>query len=301
MKMPKRSIQHVSETASFKIFSKQIPNHWIIREVTERDYGIDCYVELVDKNDNLTGHLLLFQLKSQAKVNWSKKDPDHYNFPAIDIGTVNYWFHFAVPVFVCLIDLAEERTFFLPVKTFVRSNYAKYAAQEDLSFRFSKVLELGSDEGVSKLLYLYFRDLRLLEFENTVITFITHFPQYKEFVIENFCRDCFLGVEGNRILYLKHMYNNLAFLSQYMGMPWEIDPIADYERRSQERFGNDYRLYEQQMSEIVTLLDKKLLPLFLALKKIICEDEIGYWFGTESELFHYVLNTEDSGPPLADL
>jgi len=298
MKMPKRPVQHVSETASFKIFSNQIPNRWIIREATERDYGIDCYVEIVDNDNNLTGHLLLFQLKSEASIAWSKKNPDYYNFPAIDIGVVNYWFRFKVPVFICLIDLTEGKTFFLPVKTFVRRNFEKYAIQESLSFRFSKELELGSSDGVLTLLYCYFKDLRLVEFEQSAITFITHFKQYKEFALLNMGRDCFLGVEGDRILYLNHIYNNLAFLSNYMKITWEMPPVADYERRSQEIFGDCYALYEQQLTEILTLLDGKLLPILLALKKIICEEEMGYWLRINSELFHYMLNMEDDGPSL---
>lgn len=298
MKMPKRPLQHVSETASFKIFSNQIPNHWIIREVTERDYGIDCYVEIVDKDNNLTGHLILFQLKSTASISWSEKKANTYNFPAIDIGVVNYWFQFRVPVFICLVDLAEEKIFFLPVKTFVRCNFDKYAVQDSLSFRFSRQLELGSKEGIPALLYCYFRDLRLIEFEHSAITFITHFKQYKEFVVMNIGLDCFLGVETDRILYLNHMYNTLTFLSNYLNIAWGVPPVADYEKKSQEIFGKDYDLYEQQMTELLTLLDEKLLPILLSLKKVICEEEMGYWLRMNSDLFHYMLNMDDKGPPL---
>ncbi|WP_165835406.1 hypothetical protein [Chryseobacterium viscerum] len=51
MKLPKRVPQHISETASFKLFSSNIPDNWIIRDITERDYGIDCYLELVNENN----------------------------------------------------------------------------------------------------------------------------------------------------------------------------------------------------------------------------------------------------------
>jgi len=60
--LPKRTPQHISETASFKIFSNKIPDNWIIRYVTERDYGIDLYIELVNKDNELTGDLILIQL-----------------------------------------------------------------------------------------------------------------------------------------------------------------------------------------------------------------------------------------------
>jgi hypothetical protein len=34
-----------------------MPEAWIIRETTERDYGIDMYVELVGKDQSLAGHV----------------------------------------------------------------------------------------------------------------------------------------------------------------------------------------------------------------------------------------------------
>ena len=44
MRMPKRPIQHVVEAESFRVFAASVPESWIVREVSERDYGIDCYL-----------------------------------------------------------------------------------------------------------------------------------------------------------------------------------------------------------------------------------------------------------------
>ena len=46
MKYPNRVPTHIAETRSWKILYEQVPDEWIIRQVTERDYGIDCFVEL---------------------------------------------------------------------------------------------------------------------------------------------------------------------------------------------------------------------------------------------------------------
>jgi hypothetical protein len=51
MKFPQRSQQHISETKSFKIFSSKIPDNWLVREITERDYGVDCYIEIVNNKN----------------------------------------------------------------------------------------------------------------------------------------------------------------------------------------------------------------------------------------------------------
>ncbi len=63
MKLPIRPESHVTEAAAFKCFISKIPDRWIVRELTERDYGIDCYLEIVNSNNLVTGMLLSIQLK----------------------------------------------------------------------------------------------------------------------------------------------------------------------------------------------------------------------------------------------
>ena len=58
MQLPNRPIQHIVESVSFRIFSASVPDVWLVREVTERDYGIDCYLELVAPTGDLTGDLV---------------------------------------------------------------------------------------------------------------------------------------------------------------------------------------------------------------------------------------------------
>jgi hypothetical protein len=89
MKFPQRVDKHVTETSSFKIFSNNIPDNWIIREVNERDNGIDCYLELVDNENQVSGELISIQLKGKQGINWTKND--YYTFSGIKISTTNYW------------------------------------------------------------------------------------------------------------------------------------------------------------------------------------------------------------------
>jgi hypothetical protein len=121
MKLPKRVSQHISETASFKLFSSKIPNNWIIRDVTERDYGIDCYLELVNDKNELTGDLALVQLKSRESIPWTKDQ--NYILTGIDIATTNYWNNFPVPVFIFLTDLVNQELYFLPVHRYIKKNW----------------------------------------------------------------------------------------------------------------------------------------------------------------------------------
>ena len=88
MQLPDRIPNHIKETTSFKIFSNHIPDNWIIRDVTERDYGVDCYVEIVNDKNQLTGDLASIQLKSTEEIDWNLDDT--LLFSKVKISTSNY-------------------------------------------------------------------------------------------------------------------------------------------------------------------------------------------------------------------
>jgi Domain of unknown function (DUF4365) len=48
----------------------RVPKEWIIRQVTERDYGVDCYIELPNTKGEVTGELLSVQLKGVSTLDW---------------------------------------------------------------------------------------------------------------------------------------------------------------------------------------------------------------------------------------
>ncbi|MDQ7098735.1 MULTISPECIES: DUF4365 domain-containing protein [unclassified Serratia (in: enterobacteria)] len=46
-----RTVQHIIDTRSIKRVLNILPDHWVIRELTERDYGIDLLIEIFEKNN----------------------------------------------------------------------------------------------------------------------------------------------------------------------------------------------------------------------------------------------------------
>ena len=68
MKLPRRPKSHIAETDSWRLLQEVAPREWIVREVSERDYGIDCYIELASKNGNITGKLISVQLKAVNRI-----------------------------------------------------------------------------------------------------------------------------------------------------------------------------------------------------------------------------------------
>ncbi|WP_417559164.1 DUF4365 domain-containing protein [Mesoflavibacter zeaxanthinifaciens] len=293
MKLPERVATHITETSSFKVFSNNIPDSWIIREVTERDYGIDCYIELVNTKNQVTGELISIQLKGKQVISWTREN--YFTFSGINISTTNYWNRFPTPVFICLVDVVSKEVFFCPVKSRIRQKYYDYAKQEKFSYRIEKrdKLELSN---LKPFISSYFQEKQIRDLELNLTTFISHYQQYQDFVNANVGRDCFMGVEEeDRILYLKHFYNNLRFLCNFFDLGWDIEPLKEYFKRSQEYFGNDYPIYEQQMDEVVEKLDSKMKPILLKLKDHIVDKEKDYWMITDINLFNLMSNVNDNG------
>ncbi|MBN1398658.1 MAG: DUF4365 domain-containing protein [Bacteroidetes bacterium] len=295
MKFPERVDKHITESSSFKIFSNNIPDSWIIREVTERDYGIDCYIELVNIKNQVTGELISIQLKGKQGINWTKED--YFTFSGINIFTSNYWNRFPTPVFLCLVDIVSKEVFFCPVKSRIRQNYYDYAKQDKFSYRVNRIDKLELKD-LSSFVTSYFQEKRIDDLERNLSTFISHYQQYQVFIGENIGRDCFMGVENDRVLYLKHFYNNLRFLCNFFNIDWNIEPLSDYFRRSQKNFGDDYTIYEQEIDEVVTELDKKVTPIMLELKEHITNKEREYWMITDIHLFNLMINVNDKGEML---
>jgi hypothetical protein len=133
MQFPKRTQTHILESDSWKILRQSLPSEWIVREVTERDYGIDCYVEIVWRNNEVTGDLCLLQLKSSGSIDW-EESPSEWGkkarFSGIKKSTVNYWMGLPVPVFLMWAEVNTCKLFFASVKEQVRAQYPAYLDQD---------------------------------------------------------------------------------------------------------------------------------------------------------------------------
>lgn len=115
MEYPKRIDSHISESISFNILSSALPKEWIVRELTERDYGIDLYVELVGKDRKVTGDLVALQVKSIDSVQFN--DKGLFTYSGIKMSTINYWLGLPVPVFLVVVDLSNQHVYWSSVET----------------------------------------------------------------------------------------------------------------------------------------------------------------------------------------
>jgi len=287
MELPKRSLQHISESRSYKIFRNNIPDHWIVREITERDYGIDCYVELVNNKFQLTGDLISFQIKSKSNITWNRND--NFKIKSINESTVNYWYKFAVPVVICLVDLTVQKVYFLSLKKYIREHFDLYLNESKMPFLFNKKNELSQiSEALIVLLREYYLDSSYEILCRDIISFVSNYHSYKVFLNGHIGRDYFLGLERETILYLQQIYDHLKYLCMYFEIEWDLDDFGAYKVQNE-----NYDLYEAQASTICSLLFKKLKPLFLKIQHHVCEKEPTYWSCKNNVLSNFLYNISD--------
>lgn len=103
--MPKRPKQHQLEDLSRAKFQLCLPEEWVIRD-KDKDYGIDCEVELFDESENSTALLFYAQLKATA----SKKESEIFNVD-LKIDTLNYFKQLEIPVLLVRYSKHLDKTF----------------------------------------------------------------------------------------------------------------------------------------------------------------------------------------------
>lgn len=294
MKLPKRVSQHISETASFKLFSSKIPDSWIIRDITERDYGIDCYLELVNDENELSGELALIQLKSKQSIPWTQGD--YYTLTGIDIATSNYWYKFAVPVFIFLADIDNQEIFFVSADYHIKRNFSEFVKQGTFNYKIKKADKFEGKDGVFAFKFHFYYEYYRQQFENEFLFFLSNLQHFKDFQAEHDNRDFHMPIESTDLIYFEAMHRNYSFLCTYLNIDNPIPSLRKLKEKSREKFKGDthYELYEHDLTEWVGEFEKLTLEIIKGLKSFL-DGEMSYWLVLNPTVYNYVNNIKDDG------
>ena len=171
MQLPKRIDKHVTESKSYKIFSNVLSDDWIIRDVTERDYGVDCYVEICESGF-VTGRLLSIQLKGSKNIE-IREDGKYATLYNINPSTFNYWNNLPMPVILAYIDINLEKIYFINIKKYIRENYKDFCDENLTNIKIPSELILKKEYSHIILNIIYMLENNRLEYENILMNFIT--------------------------------------------------------------------------------------------------------------------------------
>lgn len=163
MRLPKRSDQHISESDSFTVLRQLLPREWVIRELSERDYGIDVYVEIVGKKQVLSGDMTALQLKGKKAVKFVN---GRATFSGVKRETLNYWLSLPVPAFLCVACLSTKKCYWANIKSQNRQGRFK-GESKTVSIQLFEELDF-SRPGLNAFLESYIREKRWPEIENAI-------------------------------------------------------------------------------------------------------------------------------------
>lgn len=127
--MLKRPGQHVTETASKKIFEALLPNEWVAKQLGP-DYGTDYLVE-VFKNNTSTGNTFFVQLKGSETQH--KRDVFALS---IEVSHLLYWQSLTSPVLLVVINTRNAKTYGIWANS-ILDNYRVKKGQKSISLTFT--------------------------------------------------------------------------------------------------------------------------------------------------------------------
>lgn len=299
MKLPSRPATHVTEAASWRLLQNLAPENWIVREVTERDYGIDAYIEIASDAGEITGDLISVQLKGSEAIEWkalkakkgaktskegkAKKgsDADRDNkarSPQIATSTANYWERLPVPVFLFVADVTESNIYFAPVEQTIRRDYAKLSSQETMTFPLIKGFSLSEKTGPAIVEFLGRRQRRHRDFVHHISALISHAEGFHEFIGMNQGRDSFMEVEAEAHLRFRALYQSCRMAANYIGIEWSIESLSDLYKADRAQFQDEWIwLHEFTLDRALVQIEAIFPRLLRAAINLIETVESAYW------------------------
>ncbi len=106
--LPKRTPQQVADTAATVLFKKSLPNDWVVRELSERDYGIDALVEMTSKG-RMTGNVIAAQLKGDSRLILGTRETNNYR--RLKRSTYNYLIGLPTPSYLFVCAETEQQVY----------------------------------------------------------------------------------------------------------------------------------------------------------------------------------------------
>ncbi len=295
LRFPQRTNTHVSETESWRILQELAPKEWIVREVSERDYGIDTYIEITTSDGNVTGNLVSVQLKGVEGISWkvnndgSKTAPS----PAVKTSTALYWLNLPIPVFLFVADVSTRNLYFLSVKPVIRSQFEKLHRQETMTFSLLDTLNLRLKTGLKVFDLLLNRERLYPQFELHMTTLLSSIDAFGQFIMMNQGYDSFMEVDIDRHLQLRAIYTCCKTASLLLEDGWQIEPLQEFYRRDLAQWKDEYcLLHEATLDELLKKLQQIFPTLVRKALKLVSQTEAAYWLQRDPVFFKLCVNGE---------
>lgn len=280
MKYPSRSPTHKIEAASWRLLQEQAPDEWIVREVSERDYGIDAYIEITTSSGDVTGNLISVQLKGVEKLNWKDQGSGikTTRSPPVKTATANYWLNLPVPVFLFVADLSSRKIHYVSVEPEIRSQYEKLTKQESITFRLDEELNIQSMIGSTLFPWFIAREKAHPQFVFHITSLLSNIQSFGDFIIVNQNLDSFMEVEFDRHMQFRALYESIKMSSWYLTKEWKIEQLHELYAKDRAQWKDDFAmLHESTLDYTLQKLEVIYPSLARQALTLVANTQAAYW------------------------
>lgn len=278
IEFPNRTPQHIIDEKGLSVLRLILPESFIFRELSGRDYGIDALVEFTEKN-NVIGKLASIQIKSKRSVQWNKNNTFKMK---ISKSTMNYWLNNNNPVYLILVDINQHDAYFINVKKQIREHYDEYINNE-FSFIFDKTMNINSDDKRIIFELECFIELGYMDYINRINEFSINAERYYEHILSNIGRDFFLPVDDDVIdetMYIIQVLNNIKSYLLWENIKIDFDTIRKESSKIYRNYYecNEYNdIIEYESNKIHISLKEEFEFIYKLFKKIVLDTEKYFW------------------------
>ena len=293
MQFPQRIDAHISETESWRLLQERAPRNWIIRDFSERDYGIDAHIEIASHDGHMTGNMFFAQLKAKIEgISWRGTPPDIIaSSPPIATSTVNYWMGSPMPVLLLCADLKEREVYVAFAKQQARRKYGKLRTQQSMTFDLNRLLFIRREPENPWLNPFIQMERKHGRFVSELQSLITNMDVYRSFILDNIGRDAHMEVEPDVIAQMFAFYGVCRFLAGYLLIDWPLKPLDAYFEEDRAAFNDGLQLHEWGLTEILRGLSRVFYLIVLQGLRTVSEWEADYWAAISPSI-HLIANTE---------
>jgi hypothetical protein len=289
MQFPQRTQSHITESESWRLLQELAPRQWIVREISERDYGIDAYVEIATESGDITGNLISLQLKGVNNIAWreevgvSKKA----STPQVKTSTANYWLGLPIPVFLLVADLTARNVYYATVEPQLRNHYGTLSTQNSITLTLDERADLRTEEGRSLFTFLIARERLQPDFVFQITTLLNSVQTFADFILTNQGYDQFLDVDDERHLQFRAIYDCLQTSSFILEGSWPIESLRDLYLRDRGMFKDDYAfLHENTLDYALRKLQVVFPRLVRRALDLVLNKQPDYWRRKDPAFYH---------------
>lgn len=295
---PKRDEKHITETESYNILRDNLPHGWMLRELSEEDYGIDGIIEICDEGA-VKGKIFAVQLKGHKHLSKTVDEVKYYN---VKSSTMNYWNNYPIPVIFLHISVDDGTVYFDDVKNTIRKNYEAFLKGELTTIKIPQARKLTKTDSEDILNALYFIETDRVAYENDIQTFIFNYENMIEQFNMEYHMDFGCGPQRNSMEFMHIITNHkcIQHLSQYFDIDNAaeelhetlIKALKDSEAAIPNPIDRDSDLFCPFIDDYIREAEKIMKQLKEKIEESVLHSmETYYWKKEKTKVYMYLLDS----------